>query len=188
MSDHHDIPGGSTPDVTPDANAGRGCDACPLVTDRRSFLRDMAIAVAGTLAIAGLAPGSAFGGSVRRIAPLAGTREMRRYELPRADGVSIDDESEVILARWQDRVYAFSLLCPHRGTRLTWHADESRVFCPKHEARFRPDGAHDSGRRTRALDRYDLRLDGNAIVVNLDVLHRVDEDPAGWNAAVLSVR
>jgi nitrite reductase/ring-hydroxylating ferredoxin subunit len=101
--------------------------------------------------------------------------------------VSIDSANDVILARWQNRVYAFSLRCPHRGTKLEWHADESRVFCPKHKARFRPDGAHDSGRNTRSLDRYDLHLDGSAVVVELDMLHRIDEDPAGWNAAAINV-
>ena len=40
-----------------------------------------------------------------------------------------------------------------------WHAAESRVYCPKHKVRFRPDGMHDSGRATRSLDRYDLRLE-----------------------------
>jgi nitrite reductase/ring-hydroxylating ferredoxin subunit len=93
----------------------------------------------------------------------------------------------VILARWQGHLYAFSLRCPHRGTRLEWHASESRVFCPKHKARFRPDGAHDSGRNTRSLDRYGLRLEGGAVVVELDVLHRIDEDPTAWEAAVIAV-
>ena len=68
-----------------------------------------------------------------------------------------------------------------------WHAAESRVYCPKHKARSRPDGIHDSGRATRSLDRYDLRLEGNAIAVDREALHRVDEDPRGWNAAVVSV-
>ncbi|HET9012152.1 MAG TPA: Rieske (2Fe-2S) protein [Gemmatimonadaceae bacterium] len=183
MSDHNDVPERATAEV----NAGKACDACPLATDRRGFLRDMAIAVVAAVAVAGLAPGAAFARSVHAISPLASTAVRRRYELPRTDGVSIDDENEVILARWQNRIYAFSLRCPHRGTRLTWHADESRVFCPKHKARFRPDGAHDSGRRSRALDRYDLRLEGSDVVVDLGSLHRVDEDPDGWNAAVLSV-
>jgi nitrite reductase/ring-hydroxylating ferredoxin subunit len=171
-----------------DTNVPSGCQACPHATDRRAFLRHMALAVAGTLAVAGLSPGAAFASSARYIAPLAGRGSQRRYALPRVDGVSIDSSSEVILARWQGHVYAFSLRCPHRGTRLVWHADESRVFCPKHKARFRPDGAHDSGRNTRSLDRYTLRLEGEAVLVELDTLYRVDENPGGWNGAVISVQ
>ena len=93
----------------------------------------------------------------------------------------------MILARWQGHVYAFSLRCPHRGTRLVWHDDESRGFCPKHTARFRPDGAHDSGRNTRSLDRYGLHLEGGAVVVELDALYRMDRDPAAWQGAVIAV-
>ena len=172
----------STDDTIP-----TGCQACPHATDRRAFVRHMALAVAGTLAATGLTPNAAFASGARYIAPLAGRANQRRYDLPRIDGVSIDSANDVILARWQDHVYAFSLRCPHRGTRLVWHADEERVFCPKHKARFRADGAHDSGRNTRSLDRYGLHLEGGAVVVELDMLYRIDEDPAGWTAAVIAV-
>jgi nitrite reductase/ring-hydroxylating ferredoxin subunit len=172
---------------TQHTNVTPACGACPIETDRRTFLHDMAIAVMGTLAVIGVAPGSAFARSARAVEPLRDAGAERRYELPRGDGVSIDEQNEVILARWQNRVYAFSLLCPHRGTKLVWHADESRVYCPKHKARFRADGLHDSGRATRALDRYDLRLEAGTIVVDLDALHRVDDDPRGWSSAVVAV-
>jgi nitrite reductase/ring-hydroxylating ferredoxin subunit len=173
--------------MTFDPNIPTACQSCAHATDRRAFLRHLALAVAGTLAATGLSPNAAFAGSAQYGAPLAGRGNQRRYDLPRAAGVAIDSSNEVILARWQGHVYAFSLKCPHRGTTLVWHADESRIFCPKHKARFRPDGAHDSGRNTRALDRYGLRLEGGAVVVELDTLYRIDDDPAGWNAAVVAV-
>lgn len=169
------------------SHAAGHCAACPMATDRRLFLRHIALVVAGTLTASGLSPSAAFASSARYIGPLTGGGNQRRYELPRADGVSIDRSNEVMLARWQDHVYAFSLSCPHRGTKLVWHADEARVFCPKHKARFRPDGAHDSGRNTRSLDRHGVRLESGAVVVDLDVLYRVDENPAGWNAAMIVV-
>ena len=171
--------------MTDNEERTRGCDACPLATDRREFLRNMAVAVGATLVGTAFSPGSALVRNVRVLVPLARTGARARYELPDADGVSIDDANEVILARWQGEIHAFSSRCTHRGAQLQWHADESRVFCPKHKARFRADGVHDSGRSTRALDRYDLRLEGSAVVVELDLLHRADEDPAGWSAAVI---
>jgi len=158
-----------------------------MATDRRVFLRHLAFAVVGTLAATGVTPNAAFASSARYIAATGRRGTQRRYELPRTDGVSIDSSNEVILARWEGHVYAFSLRCPHRGTTLVWHADESRVFCPKHKARFRPDGAHDSGRNTRSLDRHGLHPEGGSVVVDLDVLYRIDDDPAGWNAAMISV-
>jgi len=176
-----------TSDTNIPARAPVECDACPLVSDRRAFLRRMALVVAGTLAAAGLSPTAAFASGARYVGPRASRGTQRRYALPRTDGVSIDGDNEVILARWQGHVYAFSLRCPHRGTTLVWHADESRVFCPKHKARFRPDGAHDSGRNTRSLDRYALTLQAGDVVVELDTLYRIDEDAAAWERAVVSV-
>ena len=132
-----------------DSDARAGCDACPLVTDRRAFLRGMAVAVAASFTAAGLTPGLAFAKHVAAIAPLPGSGRTPRYDIPRADGVSIDTANEVIVARMQGRAYAFSSRCTHRGAKLVWHADESRVFCPKHKARFTADGMHASGRSTR---------------------------------------
>jgi len=39
---------------------------------------------------------------------------MRTYAIPTADTISVDVANDVILARSQNRVYAFSLKCPHR--------------------------------------------------------------------------
>ena len=164
------------------------CGACPVAeVSRRAFLRNAALAAAATMAAIGLAPGTALAEAVHAVVPLGAAGAQRAYRIPAADGVFIDADSEVILVRWQGLGYAFSLACPHRGARLEWHADEGRVFCPKHKARFRPDGAHDSGRRTRNLDRYDIRRQGATLVVALDQVRRADVDPAAWAAAVVSL-
>ena len=179
-----------TRDARPATRHEEACDGCPLRLDRRSFLRDAALAAAATLVAAGAigaSPAEALAERVRAIAPRRAAGRMLSYAIPPADGVSIDSGNDVILARWQGRVYAFSLRCPHRGTRLQWRPDEGRIFCPKHKARFRTDGAHDSGRNTRALDRYAVSRQGGTIAVGLDTLYRVDTDPAAWNAAVVQL-
>ena len=101
--------------------------------------------------------------------------------------VAVDAANDVIIARWQGCVYAFSLRCPHRGTRLEWHPDETRIFCPRHKARFRADGAHDSGRASRDLDRYDVRRQGEELIVDFDALLRADVDAAAWSLAMVKV-
>lgn len=154
---------------------------------RRAFLRDAALAAAATLAALGLAPGAAFAEGVRAIAPLSGSAGQRAYRIPMADSVAVDAANDVIIARWQGRAYAFSLRCPHRGTRLEWRASETRIYCPRHKARFRPDGAHDSGRSTRDLDRFDVQRRGDEILVDFDALRRVDVDDAAWRAAVVVI-
>ena len=163
-------------DVT-DASGG-----CAFATDRRTFLRATALGVLA--ALVGDAALPTLAEAVGTTAPRSAKGAELRYTIPVTDSVAVDETNELILVRWQGRAYAFSTKCTHRGARLEWHAAEGRVFCPKHKARFRPDGAHDSGRSTRALDRYDIRREGASLVIRLDVLRRVDRNPAEWAAAV----
>jgi hypothetical protein len=44
-----------------------------------------------------------------------------------------------------------------------------------------------SGKATRNLDRYHVRRDGNAVVVDLHKWVQSDKDPAGWAAASVAV-
>ena len=157
--------------------------SCFFLGDRRAFLRAAALGVLGALA-----GEVAFPEIARSLGTATATRVGRaelRYALPAGDVVQVDEGNDLILVRWQGRAYAFSAKCPHRGSRLEWRAAENRVFCPKHKARFRADGAHDSGRSSRDLDRYDIRREGSSLVIWLDVLRRADTDPAGWAAAVV---
>lgn len=165
------------------------CSECPVANaSRRVFLRDVAAAVIGSLAIAAAAsPAAALTASVTEVRPVSGAGRRRIYEIPKTDSVAVDEANEVIIARWQNRVYAFSLKCPHRGSRLEWRASEQRVYCPKHKARFQPDGAHASGRASRDLDRYGVTRDAASLVVELDVVFRADREAAAWRAAVVAV-
>ena len=158
---------------------------CAFSTDRRTFIRASALGILA--ALAGDAALPALAGAVGTTAPRSVRGAEVRYTLPATDSVAVDEGNELILVRWQGRAYAFSTKCPHRGSRLEWRAAEGRVFCPKHKARFHPDGAHASGRSTRALDRYDIRREGQALAIRLDVLRRADTDPAGWATAVAVV-
>jgi nitrite reductase/ring-hydroxylating ferredoxin subunit len=170
--------------------ARRGsCAECPAaIATRRAFLRDVGRAVAGALALSATSiPAVALAESVVETAPRRARGLLRTYAMPSVDSVSVDIDNDVILARWQGRIYAFSLRCPHRGSKLEWRPSEGRVFCPKHKARFRPDGAHDSGRQSRDLDRYDLLLSGRSVVVDIDALRRADREPEAWRAAVIAV-
>ena len=170
-------------------SAGRVTDrasgSCFFTVDRRAFLRATALGVLG--ALAGEAALPTLASAVGTAVPTATGRLELRYALPPADGVAVDEGNEVILVRWRERAYAFSTKCPHRGARLEWHPSEDRVFCPKHKARFRPDGAHDSGRKSRDLDRYDIRREGTSLVIRLDALRRADTDPTGWAAATAMI-
>jgi nitrite reductase/ring-hydroxylating ferredoxin subunit len=174
--------GGAHP---PEGHRHPACGECPLSVDRRSFLRDTALAALASLTTVAVSPALAH--AVRPVRPVRAAGLERLYQIPAADSVSIDEDNEVILVRWQKRAYAFSSRCTHRGAPLQWRENEGRVFCPKHKARFRPDGAHDSGRRARDLDRYGIRRRGDALAIDLAVLHRADDDVAAWSRAFVAL-
>lgn len=167
-------------------DTSRACGDCPVATaSRRAFLSNVALAVAGAFALSATGATAALAKTVLETKPSRSLGTRLTYALPAQDAISIDVDNDVILARWQSRVYAFSLKCPHRGTQLVWHADERRVFCPKHKARFTPEGVHDSGRASRDLDRYDIARRGSSIEVDLGALRRVDQEPDAWRRAVI---
>jgi nitrite reductase/ring-hydroxylating ferredoxin subunit len=172
-------------DTTP-AKAPLACgDDCGQDTDRRTFLRDGLMAVAALTAIAGSAPplhalarGYATG--------LVGSGTVR-YDIPAADGATIDRANRLILVRYQGMVHAFSLECPHKGTMVQWQPDQQRFYCPKHKSTFKPEGTRIQGKSPRSLDRYPVRLDAGKLVVDTAVEIDATKDAAGWSAAGVKV-
>ena len=167
---------------------GRGdCGACGQ-TSRRRFLGQLsgaaAAAVASDLACldAGALPVFELTGAGGQ-----GSPDERSYPLPGSDGVTIDREAQVILVRYQNRVYAFALACPHQNTALRWNGEQSIFQCPKHKSKYRPDGSFISGRATRGMDRHAIRRAGNAVTVDLQAVFEQDEDGAAWTGAVVKL-
>jgi nitrite reductase/ring-hydroxylating ferredoxin subunit len=111
----------------------------------------------------------------------------RRYPMPLNDGASIDREAQVILVRSQNRVCALLLACPHEQAAVRWVDKDKRFQCTKHDSKYQPDGVYISGRATRSLDRFAIRLDGTSIFVNLDRVFQSDKDRAAWDAAVVVI-
>lgn len=109
------------------------------------------------------------------------------YPIPAADGVSVDRERELILVRAGEAVYAFGLSCPHQRSMLKWREKEGLFKCTKHGSKYEPSGEYVSGRATRGMDRYPIRVEGQEILVDLSRKFLQDEDPAGWEGAVALV-
>jgi len=154
-------------------------------SDRRQFLQS-AGCFGVTLALLGLSAGTA------RALPVLLTEGIqdggeRRYPIPVTDSVSVDHAAQLIVARVEGRVYVFALSCPHQNNAVKWLPTEHRFQCTKHDSQYRPDGVHTAGRATRNLDRYVIRRDGDAIVVDLHRWVQSDKDPAGWEAAAIPV-
>lgn len=172
-------------DSTPGA-PNDDCAGCTLHS-RRDFLLDALRASAAALAAIGMAPAGADAMPLRWISAIAAKGAERMYPVPAADGVQIDKDNDVILARSGKSVYAFGLACPHQNTALRWDAGNNRFQCPKHKSKYRPDGTFIEGRATRGMDRYAVRLVGNQVAVDVDKLYQEDTDLSQWQNAVVTV-
>lgn len=64
-------------------------------------------------------------------------RDAVSYAIPSQDGVTIDKDREVILVRYKQAVYAFSLSCPHQKTPLRWQEDEPSLQVPQAQEQVR---------------------------------------------------
>jgi Rieske Fe-S protein len=109
------------------------------------------------------------------------------YPVPAADGVTIDHNAQLILVRFQQRVYVFNLACPHENTALRWKPRDGLFQCPRHESRYQPDGTFVSGRATRNMDRFAVTRTGDTVRVDLNRLLRSDQQASEWAAASVAV-
>jgi len=165
-------------------------DECFVSTSRRRFLRDSFFTVAGALVAVGMPKTAAFALPLDIVDADRSAGNTRSYAIPAADGATVDKGNQLIIARWQDAVYAFALSCPHQNTALKWDDRDHGFQCPKHHSRFQIDGDYidGSGRATRNMDRFAIARDGAGVTVDLDKLYQEDTDGAEWAAAVVKLK
>ncbi len=60
-------------------------------------------------------------------------------------------------------VTAFAPQCTHLGCGYRWLADKEHFLCPCHDSTFAKDGAVLTGPAPRALDRYEVRVEGRRL-------------------------
>lgn len=173
----------------PDAN-DNACRGCPVVDgmERRDFLREAAAGALAALGALTLLPANGAAMPLRFITG-TGSQTAKSYPIPSADGVSIDKKESVIIARYKDRAYCFSLACPHQNTALRWEERNNRFQCPKHKSRYQPDGVFIEGRATRGMDRFAVSREGQSsqMAVNLDAMYRQDHHPEQWESAFIQL-
>ena len=166
-------------DTAADSTSG-----CEDDTGRRTFLKE------GLMALAALTALGATASNLHALTRDYATGRVEgatvRYPVPAADGVTIDSENKVIVARFEGSIYAFGLECPHRGTNVTWQARQNRFYCPKHKSTFQPSGTFIEGKAERGLDRHAITREGDEIVVDTAVLIR-EPDAAAHAAAKVVV-
>jgi nitrite reductase/ring-hydroxylating ferredoxin subunit len=155
-------------------------------SSRRSFLRDGLLAVAALTAVAGgAAPLHALTRSYAT--GLLDAEGAITYDVPAADGATIDKSNRLILVRYKGMVHAFSLECPHKGTMVEWQPDKSRFYCPKHKSTFQAEGTRIQGKSPRSLDRFAVKVEGGKVVVDTSVVLDQEQNPTGWSSAGVKV-
>ena len=167
-----------------EGEAHADCEGCHLIPERREFLRN-----AAAFAVAAISLGLPIRSiSAKVMSSAIGSGKTLSYPLPAVDGANIDRDNEVILVRYKNEVFAFSLGCPHQNVALRWNEADMRFQCPKHHSQYQPDGEFITGRATRNMDRLAIRRDAaNNIIVDPDALYQSDEDEAQWKAAVVKL-
>jgi Rieske Fe-S protein len=109
------------------------------------------------------------------------------YPIPGSDGVTIDRDNAIIIVRFQGKLIAFNLSCPHQTAAVRWRQASLRFECSKHDSVYTPDGTYVGGRATRNMDRFAVRRSGNSIIVNEAQMFQSDEQKAAWDAAFIAV-
>ena len=154
---------------------------CP--SDRREFLQTGGCFLL-MLATLGLGASDAEALPVVMVVGAGAVRE-RRYPLPASDSVNVDRDASAILVRFQNRVYAFALSCPHENAAVKWLKKDNKFQCTKHDSEYTPVGVFTSGHSTRNLDRFAVHVEQGMVVVDLTRWFQSDKDAVGWAAAAV---
>ena len=80
----------------------------------------------------------------------------------------IVDEQEVsayVLTTNGRDFIAISNICTHLGCRVRWIAEQGKFFCPCHNGVFDKEGNVVSGPPPRPLDRYEINIQDNELLV-----------------------
>jgi len=165
----------------PGCDGGCGAVSAIAAHERRTFLWRVIGCAAGALTLGCLA-------SLEVVASESGSPPQgteRRYPLPDVDGVTIDQPSAVMLVRYQGKVMALALACPHQRAAVRWLPNEQRFQCSKHDSKYQPNGTYTSGRATRNLDRFPIHRDGQSVVIDVSRIYKSDQDGAGWASAAV---
>ena len=95
-----------------------------------------------------------------------GTPEEMVFRRTRVDGWKVTSEKATawVVKNGSD-VVAFAPQCTHLGCAYHWEEQTKEFLCPCHTSTFSLDGQVLSGPAPRPLDRYEVKVDGNKLLV-----------------------
>jgi menaquinol-cytochrome c reductase iron-sulfur subunit len=85
----------------------------------------------------------------------------------RVDGWKINSEKSTawVVKRPDQSVVAYGPQCTHLGCAYHWDDSKHEFLCPCHNSLFAVDGKVVSGPASRPLDRYDVKVQGNKLLI-----------------------
>jgi menaquinol-cytochrome c reductase iron-sulfur subunit len=84
----------------------------------------------------------------------------------RTDGWRLASEKTTAwVVKTQREIVAFAPECTHLGCAYHWDPAKDRFVCPCHASSFSIDGRVTDGPAPRPLDRYDVKLEGNRLLL-----------------------
>jgi menaquinol-cytochrome c reductase iron-sulfur subunit len=85
----------------------------------------------------------------------------------RSDGwkVTTENASAWVVRASDHSVTAFAPQCTHLGCAYHWEASQNCFLCPCHTSTFSVDGRVTGGPAPRPLDRYQVKLEGNRVLL-----------------------
>ena len=85
----------------------------------------------------------------------------------RADGWKVTSEKATawVVKVSAKEVIAFAPQCPHLGCAYHWEVQNEEFLCPCHASRFSIDGDVISGPSPRPLDRYEVKVEGDKLLL-----------------------
>lgn len=159
-----------------EARRGRGKHGEASGPQRRSFMRRawqflglVVLAEAAWLVVSFLQPRRESIGTGKR----AATFVAGRVDAFAPGSVTAFPRERFYLARLDDGGFlALSRVCTHLGCTVPWVAEERRFVCPCHASAFDIRGDVVSAPAPRALDTYELHIDGDDVTVALGEARR----------------
>lgn len=96
-----------------------------------------------------------------------GTPTLFKAKVERKTGwITNEQELSVYVLTENGRDFvAMSNICTHLGCRVRWIAGQGQFFCPCHNGVFDKAGAVLAGPPPRPLDRYEIRVEGETLLI-----------------------
>jgi menaquinol-cytochrome c reductase iron-sulfur subunit len=104
-------------------------------------------------------------GDISKIAPDSPVEMSFRRN--RVDGWKVISEKSTawVVKHADNSVVAFGPQCTHLGCAYHWEEGKNEFLCPCHSSVFAADGRVVSGPAPRALDRYDVKVQGSKLLL-----------------------